>query len=426
MTKKIASKLNSVIKYAVLVAVSFFAVAADGRITPAGAHGERAQEPYLRTRTVQWFDVKWSADGVKVGEDFKITGRFRLMEDWPDAVDRPDTVFLSVTSPGPALARVDSYINGVPSRQSARDLQLGRDYDFSIVMKGRVPGRHHIHPMISVHQAGPLVGPGKWIQVTGDLADFKYPLKTIDGREIEDLQTFGVANAVTWHAIWLGLAVVWLLWWLRRPLLIPRWIALQKGREDLLVTKGDMVFGIALGVVVIGTAAFGYLKALSDYPYTVPLQSGRVAVEPLPKESPAVEIKFGNATYDVPGRSMKVAFKVTNVSTKPITLGEFTTANLRFIDKSVPQAMAHLDPGFPKDLVAAAGLKTEGGKTLAPGETKDIHIEATDAAWELERLTSFLTDVDSQMGGMLVFYDDQGVRHLGEIGGPILPIFTSL
>ena len=28
-------------------------------ITPAFAHGERSQEPFLRMRTVNWYDTEW-------------------------------------------------------------------------------------------------------------------------------------------------------------------------------------------------------------------------------------------------------------------------------------------------------------------------------------------------------------------------------
>ena len=52
----------------------------------ATAHGERAQEPYLRTRTAQFYDVQFDRSQVAVSENFTITGRFRLMQDWPDAV----------------------------------------------------------------------------------------------------------------------------------------------------------------------------------------------------------------------------------------------------------------------------------------------------------------------------------------------------
>ena len=71
----------------------------------AWAHGERSQEPYLRTRTVQYYDVHFDKKSVKVNEDFTLVGKFRLMEDWPDAVSLPETVFLSAYSPGPMITR---------------------------------------------------------------------------------------------------------------------------------------------------------------------------------------------------------------------------------------------------------------------------------------------------------------------------------
>ena len=51
---------------------------------------------------------------------------------------------------------------------------------------------------------------------------------------------------------------------------------------------------------------------------------------------------------------------------------------------------------------------------------------ASDAMWEVERLVSFLTDVDSKFGGLLFLVDKQGNRTLTEISGPILPTFTAL
>ena len=97
------------------------------------AHGERAQEPYLRTRTVQFYDVQFDRAKIAVNEEFTITGRFRLMQDWPDAVSLPETVYMSAYSPGPVITRVESYVNGVPARQSFADFQLGRDYEFRLV-----------------------------------------------------------------------------------------------------------------------------------------------------------------------------------------------------------------------------------------------------------------------------------------------------
>jgi methane/ammonia monooxygenase subunit B len=52
-----------------------------------------------------------------------------------------------------------------------------------------------------------------------------------------------------------------------------------------------------------------------------------------------------------------------------------------------------------------------------------VVLDATDAAWEVERLVSFLTNVDSRTGGLIFFYDDKGNRSISEVSGPILPVF---
>ena len=390
---------------------------------PAGAHGERAQEPYLRTRTAQWYDVKWSVDKLVVNDTVIVTGRFRLFHDWPDAVRPPETVFVSNATPGPVFARVDSSLNGVPARQSFRDLQIGRDYEYRMVLKGRVPGRYHVHPMIAVKGSGPLVGPGKWIEVTGNQADFSFPMTAISGEKIESLETWGVSTAVKWHLILLGVAVVWILWWVRRPLLIPRYLALKKEREDLLTTNVDLAVAIGLLVVTVALSFGGYAWARSQYPRTVPLQAGTMYTAPLPAQAKAVDIRFKEARYDVPGRSMRMVFDVTNLSDKRLRLGEFATASIRFVNQHLPAAKANVAPGYPQDIVARTGLAIADDSEIKPGETRTMRVDATDAAWEIERLTSFLTDVDSKFGGLLFFFDAQGNRYIAEVGGPILPVF---
>ena len=37
-------------------------------IQPAAAHGERSQEPFLRMRTIQWYDMKWQPETTKVND----------------------------------------------------------------------------------------------------------------------------------------------------------------------------------------------------------------------------------------------------------------------------------------------------------------------------------------------------------------------
>jgi methane/ammonia monooxygenase subunit B len=393
---------------------------------PALAHGERAQEPYLRTRTTHWYDVTWSTTNLAVNDEVTVTAKFRLFGDWPGAVDLPETVFVSNATPGPVLARVESYLNGVPARQSFRDLEIGRDYEYKMVLKGRVPGRYHVHPMIAVKGSGPLVGPGKWVEVTGDAKDFVFPVTTLSGQTIDNLEHWGVQTAFSWHLVWLVIAAAWIIWWIRRPLLIPRYLVLKKEREDLLTTSLDLKVAIGLLVVTVGLAFGSYSWARNKYPRTVPLQAGTMYAPPLPYQQPPVKVEFRQARYDVPGRSMRMEMTVTNTGDSALRLGEFATASIRFVNMDLPAAKANVAPDYPSELVARNGLKLSDDGEIKPGESKTIRIEATDAAWEIERLTSFLTDVDSKVGALLFFFDREGNRYIAEVGGPILPVFTNI
>lgn len=393
---------------------------------PVAAHGERATEPYIRTRTVHWYDVTWSTQQVGVNETVTVEGKFHLFTDWPDAASKPELAFLSNATPGAVMTRVESYINDMPAQQSVSQLEVGGDYSFKLVMAGRVPGRWHLHPVLSVHGAGPIVGPGHWVEVTGSAADYKLPITTMTGEVIDDLQHYGVARLQLWQAGYALIAVAWIFWWIRRPLIVPRWNAIRKGREDLLVTRTDDRVAAAMLVLVLVVVIFGYHHATQKYEYVVPLQAGSFKTKPLPLPPPEVAVQMKDATYDVPGRSLRLDVEVTNQSDSPMRLGEFTTANLRFLNKSLAVALAGVDPSFPKDLVAGSGLKLSDDSPIAPGESRTMRIEATDAAWEIERLVSFLTNVDSRVGGMLFFFDAQGQRHMVEVFGPIIPVFTQL
>ena len=393
---------------------------------PVFAHGERAQEPYLRTRTTHWYDVTWSSTNLAVNDEIVVTGKFRLFGDWPDAVDVPATVFVSNATPGPVLARVESYLNGVPARQSFRDLEIGRDYEYKMVLKARVPGRYHVHPMIAIKGSGPLVGPGKWVEISGDTKDFVFPMKALSGESIDNLEHWGVKTAASWHLVWLLLAAAWIIWWIRRPLLIPRYLALQKEREDLLTTSLDLKVSIVLLVATVALAFGSYNWARNKYPRTVPLQAGRMHTPPLPYQPSPVTVEFRQARYDVPGRSMRLEVTLTNISDKPLRIGEFATASIRFVNMDLPAAKANVPADYPSELVARNGLRISDDSEIRPGESKTVRLEATDAAWEIERLTSFLTDVDSKVGGLVFLFDRQGNRYIAEVGGPILPVFRNI
>ena len=55
------------------------------------------------------------------------------------------------------------------------------------------------------------MGPGQWFEVAGDPAAFTNQVKTLDGDMI-DMETYGLANGVAWHAFWIVRGSAWLLW----------------------------------------------------------------------------------------------------------------------------------------------------------------------------------------------------------------------
>ena len=82
--------------------------------TRALAHGERAQEPSLRLSTIQWYDTKWSSDQISVNQELTLSGRFRVMANWPLEIPSPaGLTFLNVGVPGPVFIRTASVVNGV-------------------------------------------------------------------------------------------------------------------------------------------------------------------------------------------------------------------------------------------------------------------------------------------------------------------------
>jgi methane/ammonia monooxygenase subunit B len=278
--------------------------------------------------------------------------------------------------------------------------------------------------MINVQGAGGLLGPGQWIEVRGSAADFRYPAVTLTGLSIPNLETYGLGGVALWHILWGVLALAWVLWWIRRPLFLPRNALLERGEEDMLVTPLDRRLAAVLLMVTLVVVIVGFRWAEVSHPRTIPLQGGRVKLPPVAQPERPVALTLERATYDVPGRSMRLALKVTNTADQPIRLGELSTANVRFVNHDLPAAVARVDPGYPADLLARTGLRIERDEPIKPGESRVLQVAATDVAWETERLTSFLNDPDSRFGAMLFFYEPDGTRRSAMIGGPIIPTFV--
>jgi len=387
----------------------------------ANAHGEKALEPFIRMRTIQWYDVQWSTQKFAVNEEISVSGKFHVAEDWPVSVPKPDAAFLNISTPGPVLIRTERYLNGKPYTNSVA-LQPGGDYSFKIVLKGRLPGRYHIHPFFNLKDAGQVMGPGVWLEIAGNADDFRNEVKTING-EVIDMETYGLSNGIFWHIFWGALAAGWLLWWVRRPLFIARYRMLQAGLEDELVTKQDKLIGkvILIGVPLLVLGA--NWMTINQYPKAIPLQASLDQILPLSAQVNAgvVEVDTLKAEYRIPERAMTFLVKINNKSDKPIQIGEFATANVRFLNKAAPMPISD----NTDTMIAPEGLSMDNPAPIESGEERTMTIIAKDALWESEKLDGLIRDSDSRIGGLLVFYDGSiGERFISSITAPVIPKFN--
>lgn len=388
----------------------------------AYAHGERAQQAGLRMRTVHWFDTQISTEKLDVNETVTITGTFVPSKYWPEHMAGPDgTAYLNVGIPGPVFVRVDSSVNGIPMIRSTQFHQ-GETYKYSMTLKARTPGRYHIHPVLSVKDTGPVIGPGFWVDVGGSQADFVNNVTTLTGETI-DLETYGMSNILGWSGLWFAIGLAWFIYWLTKcPIIIPRYrkVAELGDSADEIITPTDKKVAAVTLAVTFSLIGGGYFWAQSEYPVTTPLQTGKVHVPPYDDSaSRKVSVTVDSATYRIPGRSFELKLTVHNGSDRPVRVARFTTANIRFVNPDVLSEKAK----DAQDLVAPDGLRSDV-KEIQPGETRQITIHAEDALWETYRLTSLIYDPDSRFGGMLFFMDDQNKFYYSEIGGNMIPVFS--
>jgi len=162
----------------------------------------------------------------------------------------------------------------------------------------------------------------------------------------------------------------------------------------------------------------GYIWAELKYPITIPLQTGLVDVEPIEIPTGGLEVEVDHATYDLAGRSLNMQLKLTNNSDSPLRIGEFLTANIRFLNPDVNEGEIYEG----EEMVSKDGL-TVSVDTIQPGQTVDVELVASDALWEQYRMTGLIHDPDSRFAGMIFYYDEDGERYFQEVGGAVLPNF---
>lgn len=368
---------------------------------PALAHGEQTQEAFLRASTVLLYDVEVSDTELAVNDTFTVTGRLRLMESWPrHTIVQPEVGYLSLVTPGPVVTIEDRRLNDVFTPQSVH-VGIGETYAFAVTAKARVPGRHHIHPSFAIEGVGTLAGTGTWIEIVEGDQPWSSEVTLASGGTI-DLASFGTGRVWTWHLVSLAVGLLWLGWWLRRPLL-ARAGAVDEGHGAALVERADRRLAVVMvGLVALVLVAGNVLAQRGVDGPLLPLQVARLSVDPLPAPEPIVEANVAEAAWRSEAGRLEVTLDVTNTGARDLTLTRMQMAEFEVQD--------HMT-------VTPAGA-------IRPGERATLTLSLDGAFLEEHNLLP-LSDPQLRFTALLFFTDSAGteqVAEVDEVTAPVLPL----
>ncbi|HEY8476181.1 MAG TPA: methane monooxygenase/ammonia monooxygenase subunit B [Chloroflexota bacterium] len=378
---------------------------------PAGAHGEVAQEPFLRQQTAAFFDVQFSTTSIKQGEDVTITGKVRILDTWPQELAQPDKAYLSVTTPGPVVVMVDREIGGEKAPMSVY-VAKGKMYDFKMTVRGRVPGSYHIHPALYVEGAGPLLGPGQWITIEEAPGGFTFPITLLNGVTIPDLQSYQTPFLLGFTFLTMVLGMAWMVYWTVPKPTVTR-LAITNlipshdiGSDFGLITRRDIrnvSIIAALGLVLLGV---GVVYGATNFPITLPPQVIRFEAPALPEPPPFATVRAQQSTYDPQTHALTLKALVTNVGSQPISLQQLTIANHEFVLGS---------PQRPWQ----SQLRVEPATPLNPGESREMTFSIVGDLLETDRLIP-MGEPFQATAGVLVFGAPDGAKSYLAVRWPLV------
>jgi methane/ammonia monooxygenase subunit B len=376
----------------------------------ASAHGERAQEGFLRMETVAFSDVSFSTLAVRQGEELTITGQATILDLWPTTLAEPKIGYIDVDAPGPVMLMRDRLVNGVEA-PDAFLLKKDATYEFTLVLVGRTPGRWHVHPTLAVDGAGTLIGPGEWITVQ-DSGGFTNSLALANGQTV-NLENYNLAQLTIWH--WLGFAIggAWVLYWtVTRPtvtrLAVTTQIPLNSdGLEFGLVTRKDQRVAnwFAIGTIAVLTVGWTYQQVF--FPVKIPQQVVRFEPPPLPAEVRFAQAQVRQATYDPDTSTLQMDVLATNTGTRSIRLQGFTTSNITFLSNAFDASASH-------------PLIVDGPNVIDAGQSQTLHLTLRDPVWNSERLIE-ASNPRLEVAGQLVFQDSSDARSHATVGSSVIP-----
>jgi methane/ammonia monooxygenase subunit B len=387
-----------------------------GSAPAAFAHGEAAQEAFLRMRTVAWINVNYSKTTVQQGETFTITGTAKVLDAWPTnlAAGDPNTGYIGLIAPGPVVLLKERTINGV-SAPSRIDVQRGRIYEFSLTVAGRRPGRWHVHPSFSVKGAGTLLGPGQWITVEENSEGFSNPV-TLEGGSTVNLENYQLPFTWIWLILTFLIGLGWMIYWTvpKRTvtnLAVTSQIPLNTDGMDYgLITKKDHR---NMNLFALGTALLllaGWVYQAAAFPIKMPQQIFQFAPpDPAIASAPVFATAgIGTASYDSGTETLTIEVPITNTGQAPMDLAQFTTTTLRFNTGTAP------GPGV---------MVVTPSATIEPSTAPTtLTLTMKDPAWETEHLVP-IGESQLLITGVLIFETPDGQVNYTELEANLKPRF---
>lgn len=402
--------MRSKLKYMGAVLAAAVAVVLALPPAPASAHGETAQEAFLRMNTVAFWDVKYSDKKVAQGEELTITGTAKILETYPEQLAEPKLGFIGVIAPGPTVVIKERTVNGQPAPM-AIEIEKGGVYQFKMVLQGRRVGHWHVHPIFGIHGAGSLIGPGQYVDVTESAGTYTNEIKLLNGKTT-DLENVGMGGVTFWNILWLVIGFAWLLYWIvpkptvtRLPVTSQIPLNTDGAAYGLITKKDHRVMNIMMGAT-IALVVGGMVWQAKAYPDKMPQQVLHFAPDEAVVDAKFVTADAADGAFNPTTDTVTAKVTVTNTGSSPATVESFMTSTLTFpvAEKAGEDRSVQISPATP----------------IAPGETREMTMSITDEVWATERLMP-VGESRMQLTGVLRLQDEAGHENFVTIQSFVTP-----
>jgi methane/ammonia monooxygenase subunit B len=395
-------------------------------VVPASAHGERAQEAFLKARTVGWINVQFEGGELREGEsgqeeiflaqgdEVTLTGIATIMNEWPSGLAKgnPSVGFINIIAPGPVIMVQEKSINGV-SAPHRITIKKGDVFDFEMTLAARTTGRWHVHPAFSVKGAGTLLGPGMWLNIDSN-PDFRNDVTLANGDTI-NLENYQLTFVWIYSTITFLIGMGWMFYWTLRKrtvqnLAVTSQIPLNTdGMNVGLITKADHKnmnwFLIITLVVVIG----GFVYQIYAWPDKIPQQV--IEFAPPQPELPELATATG-ITSEFADDTVTMTVELENTGEDDMEILEFTTSTLSFVNPDVREATGQIEE-----------MTVEPSESIGPGETAEVTLTMPSERWESDQL---IPTAESQLAifGTIVVESGQDIG-FAEVNAPLTTDFSA-